>query len=83
MQRGAEATYRLIRYADDFVVLVRGSRDQDAGPVSTAISRRGVILASLGLRLARRKTKITTIDEGLRLSGVPHPAAPTKRKRGN
>lgn len=35
-QRGA-ATYRLIRYADDFVVMVNGSRDQP--PASTATSR--------------------------------------------
>ena len=35
-QRGA-ATYRLIRYADDFVVMVNGSRDQ--AETSTATSR--------------------------------------------
>jgi RNA-directed DNA polymerase len=64
VQRGA-ATYRLIRYADDFVVLVRGSRDQTQdlyGDIET-------ILASLGLRLAADKTKITTIDEGFDFLG--------------
>ena len=47
------------------MVLVRGSRDQTQdlyGDIET-------ILASLGLRLAADKTKITTIDEGFDFLG--------------
>lgn len=63
-QRGA-ATYRLIRYADDFVVMVNGSRDQAAGLYRDI----EVILEPLGLRLAPDKTKITSIDEGFDFLG--------------
>jgi RNA-directed DNA polymerase len=64
VQRGA-ATYRLIRYADDFVVMVNGSRDQTEDLYRDI----EMILAPLGLRLATDKTKITTIDEGFDFLG--------------
>lgn len=63
-QRGA-ATYRLIRYADDFVVMVNGSCDQAANLYNDV----EVILEPLGLRLAADKTKITDIDEGFDFLG--------------
>jgi hypothetical protein len=63
--RGA-ATYRLIRYADDFVVLVNGSRDH----AESLYRDLAEILAPLGLRLAPDKTKITTIDEGFDFLGA-------------
>ena len=63
-QRGA-GTYRLIRYADDFVVMVNGSRDQAASLYRDT----EVILEPLGLRLATDKTKITSIDEGFDFLG--------------
>lgn len=63
-QRGA-ATYRLIRYADDFVVMVNGRRDQAEGLYRDV----EVILAPLGLRLATDKTKVTTLDEGFDFLG--------------
>ncbi len=64
VQRGA-ATYRLIRYADDFVVMVNGSHDHAQGLYDDFAA----IWAPLGLRLATDKTKITTIDEGFAFRG--------------
>lgn len=59
-RRKGLATYRIVRYADDFVVLVSGTRahaealkDEVAG-----------VLAPMGLRLSEEKTKIVHIDEG-------------------
>jgi RNA-directed DNA polymerase len=53
-------TWRLIRYADDFVVMVNGSRQHaEALREETA-----AVLAPLGLRLAEEKTRIARIDEG-------------------
>src|SRR5205807_6238859 len=52
--------YRLIRYADDFVVLVHGSH------VDAALLRADVAqaLAPMGLRLSEAKTRVSHIDEG-------------------
>lgn len=58
-QRGG-ATHRLVRYADDFVVLVNGGPQHlDAVRAETA-----AVLATVGLTLAPEKTKTCTIDEG-------------------
>ena len=54
------ATYRLIRYADDFVVLVKGTGEQAQALLSELTAR----VEGLGLRLAPAKTGITHIDEG-------------------
>lgn len=57
--------YRLVRYADDFLVLVSGSRDHAEklrGDVAEA-------LMPMGLRLSVEKTKITHIDEGFDFLG--------------
>jgi len=58
-------SYRFIRYADDFVVMVRGTKD-DAENVRTEVSE---VLAPMGLRLAESKTKIASIDEGFDFLG--------------
>ena len=59
------ATYRLVRYADDFVVLVSGTRAHaEALREETA-----AVLAPLGLRLAVAKTRIVHIDEGFDFLG--------------
>jgi len=53
-------TWRLIRYADDFVVMVNGSRAHaEALREETA-----AVLAPLGLWLAEEKTRVVHIDEG-------------------
>lgn len=63
-QRGG-ATYRLVRYADDFVILVYGTRDH-AGALWGEI---GTVLASIGLRLAADKTQLVHLDEGFDFLG--------------
>ncbi len=57
--------YRLVRYADDFLVLVSGSRDH------AEELRRNVAeaLKPMGLRLSVEKTRITHIDEGFDFLG--------------
>ena len=47
-RRKGLATYRLVRYADDFVVLVAGSRDDVEG-LRDEVAR---VLAPMGLRLS-------------------------------
>ena len=63
-QRGG-ATYRLVRYADDFVILVYGTRDH-AGALWGEIE---TVLASIGLRLAADKTQLVHLDEGFDFLG--------------
>jgi len=59
-KRDGQANWRLIRYADDFVVMVSGERQHaDALREETA-----TVLAPLGLRLAGEKTRVVHIDEG-------------------
>jgi len=59
------ATYRLVRYADDFVVMVHGSREQ-AEDLREEVA---AILAGVGLTLAPAKTRVAGIDEGFDLLG--------------
>jgi RNA-directed DNA polymerase len=57
--------WRLVRYCDDFVVMVSGDRRH-------AEALRGVVsavLAPLGLRLAPEKTRVVHIDEGFTFLG--------------
>jgi RNA-directed DNA polymerase len=63
-QRGG-ATYRLVRYADDFVVMVHGAREH-AEELSGEIAD---VLAPLGLRMAPEKTRVVHIDEGFDFLG--------------
>ncbi|MFJ2478235.1 group II intron maturase-specific domain-containing protein [Streptomyces sp. NPDC087659] len=57
--------YRLVRYADDFLVLVFGRRDH-AEELRDEVAE---ALKPMGLRLSVEKTKITHIDEGLDFLG--------------
>jgi RNA-directed DNA polymerase len=58
--------YRLVRYADDFVVLVHGTRS-DAETLRATI---GELLASkLGMTLSVEKTHITHLDDGFDFLG--------------
>ena len=59
------ANYRLVRYADDFVVLVHGSR----GHVEALRQEVAAVLAPMGLRLSEAKTAITHVDEGFDFLG--------------
>jgi RNA-directed DNA polymerase len=63
-QRG-EATWRLVRYADDFVVMVAGTRAH----AETLTDEVAAVLATMGLRLSEAKTSIRHIDEGVDFLG--------------
>lgn len=64
-RRRGGATYRLIRYADDFVVMVFGTR---AHAEAMWDEVQGV-LDPMGLRLAPDKTQVVHIDEGFDFLG--------------
>jgi RNA-directed DNA polymerase len=57
--------WRLIRYADDFVVMVSGERRHAEALRAEAAA----VLAPLGLRLAEEKTRTVHIDEGFDFLG--------------
>ena len=69
------ANYRVVRYADDFVVLLTGTRDH----VEALRSEVAAVLAPMGLRLSEEKTAITHIDEGFDFLGFH---IQRKRKQG-
>jgi len=56
---------RIVRYADDFVVMVAGTRS-DAEALRDETS---LVLAPMGLRLSEAKTKVCHIDEGFDFLG--------------
>jgi RNA-directed DNA polymerase len=64
-RRAGEPVMRLVRYADDFVVMVHGTREHAEalwGEVAT-------VLAPMGLRLSEEKTRVCHIDEGFDFLG--------------
>jgi RNA-directed DNA polymerase len=65
LRRQGVPAYRLVRYADDFVVMVAGTRD-DADALWDEVS---TVLAPIGLRLSAEKTRVCHIDEGLDFLG--------------
>jgi RNA-directed DNA polymerase len=84
LHRTGHPTYRLVRFADDFVVLVKGTRAQ-AGAVLLQLSERVLQLServeSIGLRLKPEKTRLTHIDEGFTFLGqriVRRPKGPKR-----
>ncbi len=64
-RRKGMATYRLVRYADDFVVLVAGTRAH----AQTLRDEVAGVLRPMGLRLSEAKTTIAHIDEGFEFLG--------------
>ena len=56
---------RLVRYADDFVVMVAGTRD-DAEALRAEVSN---VLAPMGLSLSEPKTRVCHMDEGFDFLG--------------
>lgn len=65
-RRRGLANYRLVRYADDFVVLVTGDRT-DAEQLREETAE---VLLPMGLRLSQEKTLIAQIDEGFTFLGM-------------
>jgi RNA-directed DNA polymerase len=74
-RRKGLANYRLVRYADDFVVLVAGSH-ADADGLRIQVAE---VLSRVGLRLSEEKTTTVHIDEGFDFLGF---RIKRKRKRG-
>ena len=66
LQRTGHPTYRLVRYADDLVLLVWGTREQ-AHALLEQLDRR---VQALGLKLKAEKTAVTHIDEGFVFLGL-------------
>ena len=68
------ATYRIVRSADDFVVLVAGTKTHADALWGAGDSPAGVAPVS-------RKVPGMPSRRGVRLPRVPHPAAPQKRNQ--
>ncbi|MBT2523443.1 group II intron reverse transcriptase domain-containing protein [Arthrobacter sp. ISL-28] len=64
-KRHGQANYRLVRYADDFVVLVTGQREH-AEQLRQEVT---TVLAPMGLRLSPEKTQVVHIDDGFDFLG--------------
>ncbi|MFF0066390.1 group II intron reverse transcriptase/maturase [Streptomyces sp. NPDC005279] len=69
------SSWRLVRYADDFVVLVKGTR-QDTEALREEIAQ---VLAPMGLRLSEAKTQLVHLSEGFDFLGFH---IQWRRKRG-
>ena len=67
--------WRLVRYADDFVVMVAGTREHAEALRGTVQA----VLAPIGLRLSETKTKVVHLDEGFDFLGF---RIQRRRKRG-
>lgn len=70
-----QPNYRLVRYADDFVVVIHGDR-ADAEQLRDEVA---AVLVPMGLRLSETKTTIVHIDEGFDFLGF---RIQRHRKRG-
>jgi RNA-directed DNA polymerase len=64
-RRQGDATYRLIRYADDFIIVVNGTHSHANG----VLDRAAAVLAPMGLHLSASKTRTVHIDEGFDFLG--------------
>ncbi len=64
-RRAGRPAMRMVRYADDFVVLIAGNRD-DAEALWDEV---GAVLAAMGLRLSEEKTRVCHVDEGFDFLG--------------
>src|SRR6266545_4300132 len=69
------ATYRIVRYADDFVIMVSGAEARADALWEEVAS----VLAPLGLRLSETKSRVCHIDEGFDFLGF---RIQRRRKRG-
>jgi len=64
-RRSGGASMKLIRYADDFVVLVNGTRDH----TDALWDEVAAVLTPMGLRLSVAKTRVCHVDEGFDFLG--------------
>lgn len=77
LQRTGHPTYRLVRYADDLVLLATGTREQAQALLEQLAGR----VQALGLQLKPEKTAITHIDEGFLFLGQRIVRRPKGSKR--
>lgn len=77
-RRRGHATYRMIRYADDFVILLRGTREQ-AEQIRDEAAR--VLRDELKMELSAEKTLVTHVDEGFDFLGHRVSRVPWKGRR--
>lgn len=75
-RRKGSPTWRLVRYADDFVVLVHGTED-DTKAMREQV---GEVLAPMGLRLSPEKTQVRNLSDGVDFLGFH---IRWRRKRGS
>jgi RNA-directed DNA polymerase len=64
-RRAGTPLMRIVRYADDFVVMVAGTREAADGLRDVVSS----VLSTLGLRLSDEKTRVCHLDEGFDFLG--------------
>ena len=64
-RRQGVGSWKLVRYCDDFVIVVRGQRHH-AEALRDEVTQ---VIAPLGLRLASDKTRVVGIDDGLDFLG--------------
>ncbi len=64
-RRAGQPVMRLVRYADDFVVLLHGQR----GDAEALWDEVEAVLAPMGLRLSAAKTRVCHIDDGFNFLG--------------
>ena len=64
-RRRGGATYRIVRYADDFLIMVCGSREH----AEALWEEVAAVLAPLGLRMSVAKSRVCHLDEGLDFLG--------------
>jgi RNA-directed DNA polymerase len=57
--------WRIVRYADDFVIMTNGSRDD----VLALKEQAATVLGGLGLRLSEAKTRVAHLSEGIDFLG--------------
>jgi RNA-directed DNA polymerase len=74
-RRKGLGTWRLVRYADDFVVMVNGTREH-AEALREEIAQ---VIAPMGLRLSPAKTRVAHLSEGVDFLGFH---LQWRRKRG-
>ena len=64
-RRAGEPAMKLVRYADDFVVMIHGTRAH----AEALWDEVATVLAPMGLRLSEEKTRVCHIDEGFDFLG--------------
>jgi RNA-directed DNA polymerase len=75
-RRHGLANYRLVRYADDFVIVVTGEKEH----AEALRERVADVLAPMGLRLSAEKTRVVSLDDGFDFLGF---TIRRMRKRGS